>query len=226
MSGDIRRVAISNCIFEGTDRGIRFKTMRGRGGIVEDITVSNIVMQNIVEEGIVLNMRYQKTNIEPLSERTPAFQNIQLSDISIRGAKKGIALYGLEERSVDQLSFHNISIQADKGIDGQYAQNLSFDQIRIKSSSQTPVTFDQCNRINLNGIQLIDPLANSTFFTLSNCQTVKIADCFQTNPIESFLRYNENCKSIYLSNNIITGANKILDGPDPEKISISDMIDQ
>jgi polygalacturonase len=88
MSGDIRRVTISNCVFEGTDRGIRFKTMRGRGGIVEDIRVSNIVMHNIVEEGIVLNMRYHPTDPEPVSDRTPAFRDVHISNISISGAKK------------------------------------------------------------------------------------------------------------------------------------------
>jgi polygalacturonase len=71
MSGGVKRVTISNCVFEGTDRGIRLKTMRGRGNVVEDIRVSNIVMKNIVKEGIVLNMRYAKTDPEPVSERTP-----------------------------------------------------------------------------------------------------------------------------------------------------------
>src|SRR5664280_47771 len=42
MSGGVKRVAITNCVFEGTDRGIRLKTMRGRGGVIEDLLVSNI----------------------------------------------------------------------------------------------------------------------------------------------------------------------------------------
>ena len=37
MSGDIRNVTISNCVFQDTDRGIRLKSRRGRGGVVEDI---------------------------------------------------------------------------------------------------------------------------------------------------------------------------------------------
>ena len=47
MSGGVRRVTISNCVFEGTDRGIRIKTTRGRGGVIEDIRVSNVVMTRI-----------------------------------------------------------------------------------------------------------------------------------------------------------------------------------
>ncbi|MGC2935923.1 glycosyl hydrolase family 28 protein, partial [Enterococcus faecium] len=47
MRGSIRNITISNCIFQETDRGIRLKSRRGRGGIVEDIRVSNIVMDNV-----------------------------------------------------------------------------------------------------------------------------------------------------------------------------------
>lgn len=48
MSGGIVNVTISNCVFEGTDRGIRLKSRRGRGGCVEDIRVSNIVMNKVL----------------------------------------------------------------------------------------------------------------------------------------------------------------------------------
>ena len=47
MSGGVKKVVISNCVFDGTDRGIRIKSTRGRGGVVEDIQVNNIVIINI-----------------------------------------------------------------------------------------------------------------------------------------------------------------------------------
>ena len=39
MSGGARNIYVSNCSFIGTDIGLRFKTTRGRGGIVENIYV-------------------------------------------------------------------------------------------------------------------------------------------------------------------------------------------
>ena len=48
MSGDIRNVTISNCIFQDTDRGIRLKSRRGRGGVIEDIRVNNLIMDNVI----------------------------------------------------------------------------------------------------------------------------------------------------------------------------------
>jgi polygalacturonase len=54
MSGNVKRITITNCVFEGTDRGIRIKTMRGRGGVIEDLLVSNIVMNNMINEGVLI----------------------------------------------------------------------------------------------------------------------------------------------------------------------------
>src|SRR5690606_26462533 len=62
MSGGVKNIAITNCIFDGTDRGIRIKSARGRGGVVEDIRVSNIIMRNIRDQAIVLNTQYAKTD--------------------------------------------------------------------------------------------------------------------------------------------------------------------
>ncbi len=44
-SGGVKNITIANCVFDGTDRGIRIKSARGRGGVVEDVRVSNIVMR-------------------------------------------------------------------------------------------------------------------------------------------------------------------------------------
>ena len=78
MSGSVRKVTISNCVFDGTDRGIRIKSTRGRGGVVEDIRVSNVVMSNIKQEAVVLNLKYSKMPAEPKSERTPIFRNVHM----------------------------------------------------------------------------------------------------------------------------------------------------
>lgn len=224
MSGDIRRITISNCVFEGTDRGIRFKTMRGRGGVVEEVRVSNIVMHNIIEEGVVLNMRYQKTDQEPVSERTPTLRNIHISNISISGAKQGIAIYGLEERSVDHVSFTDMFIQAEKGIWVQYAENLIFNNIQIETPSQNPLNFDKCNNIAITGLKLLAPNNKTTAIQLSDCYNFKVADCFQTAEIETFLMYDDKCKNIFLTNNILKGTKNILDGDNREKIILLNTI--
>ena len=58
MSGGVRRVTISNCVFDGTDSGIRLKSSRGRGGVVEELRVDNIVMKNIQRNAFIFDLFY------------------------------------------------------------------------------------------------------------------------------------------------------------------------
>jgi polygalacturonase len=112
MSGGVKKVVISNCVFDGTDRGIRIKSTRGRGGVVEDIQVNNIVMKNIKEEAITLDMLYSKMPSEPLSERTPVFRNIQISNLTGTNVLIPIKIRGLEESPISDITFTNIRITA------------------------------------------------------------------------------------------------------------------
>ena len=58
MSGGVKNVYVSGCTFIGTDVGLRFKSNRGRGGIVENLFFSDIDMINIPTQAISFNMYY------------------------------------------------------------------------------------------------------------------------------------------------------------------------
>lgn len=121
MSGSIRNITISNCVFEGTDRGIRLKSRRGRGGVVEDIRVNNIVMKDVICP-FILNLYYfcgprgndkyvWDKNPYPITEETPAFRRIHFSNITARDIKASAGfLYGLAEMFVEDITFDNIDI--------------------------------------------------------------------------------------------------------------------
>jgi len=112
MSGSVRKVVISNCVFDGTDRGIRIKSTRGRGGVVEDIRVSNIVMSNIKEEAIVMDLMYSKMPAEPFSERTPVFRNIHISNLTGSNVLIPIKIRGLAESPISNITFNNINLES------------------------------------------------------------------------------------------------------------------
>ena len=114
MSGGVKKVTISNCVFDGTDRGIRLKSTRGRGGIVEDIRVSNIVMSNIKKEAIVLNLKYSKMPAEPKSDRTPEFRNIYVSGVTVRDVNTPIIVVGLPEAPITGIVMRDVYIQNAK----------------------------------------------------------------------------------------------------------------
>lgn len=114
MSGGVRRVTISNCVFEGTDRGIRLKSTRGRGGVVEDIRVSNIVMKDIKKEALVFNLKYSKMPQEPVSDRTPVFRNIHISGVTVNGVQTPIKFVGLEEAPITDIVLRDVQIKDGK----------------------------------------------------------------------------------------------------------------
>ena len=122
MSGGVRNVTISNCIFEGTDRGIRIKTRRKRGGIVENIRVSNIIMEKVICP-FVINMYYKCGTSErdkwvweeipyPISEDTPIIRDIYFSSITARDISAAAGfICGLAEMPVERISFSDINIE-------------------------------------------------------------------------------------------------------------------
>jgi polygalacturonase len=112
MSGGVKKVVISNCVFDGTERGIRIKSTRGRGGVVEDIQVNNIVMRNIKQEAIILDLLYSKMPPEPISERTPIFRNINISHLTGTGVSIPIKIRGLEESPITDITLSDIHIDA------------------------------------------------------------------------------------------------------------------
>ena len=86
QSGGVRNVKIENIVMNGTDKGVFIKSMRGRGGIVEDIKVRNISMINIKREmvGITLLIHTNQSDAhkaQPFSERTPVLRDIEFNDL-------------------------------------------------------------------------------------------------------------------------------------------------
>jgi polygalacturonase len=149
MSGGVRNVRINNCLFLGTDVGLRFKSTRGRGGIVENIFISNVRMTDIPGEAISFNMYYggkapldkegDVTTTErrpaPVSDETPQFRDIYIEDVICRGAQTAVVLQGLPEMPIRGIHLRNVSITAQTGITAMDAQNISLKSIEILNSS-------------------------------------------------------------------------------------------
>jgi polygalacturonase len=209
MSGGVKRVAISNCVFEGTDRGIRIKTMRGRGGVVEDILISNIVMYNMQNEGILITLRYQATQPEPLSERTPSVNNVQISGIIIRAAQRPVALYGLEEMDISQISFSDMQIFSTRGILIENTSGVNFHDIRMEITEGNPLEATDSKKINWDMISVTKPLINMPYLKLTNCQDIKVTNCYQSEDIPLFIGEDERSEKIYVVNNILPGTSML-----------------
>jgi polygalacturonase len=145
MSGGVRNVTVTNCDFRTTDVGLRFKTTRGRGGIVENIRISNVTMSGIKNEAITLDMYYSVgTKVDrsrtphAVTEETPRFRNIHMSNITCDGAGKAMVLRGLPEMPIEAVTLEHASITADEGILCMYARDIHLRDVRVTTRCEKP----------------------------------------------------------------------------------------
>ncbi len=164
MSGGVRKMYVSNCTFIGTDCGLRFKSLRGRGGVVEDIYMDNIRMTNIPTEAIRFNLFYggkmpseeaiqvsgEGENI-PVTEETPQFRNFHFSNIICRGAQAAMLVQGLPEMPVKGLVLENIDISAETGIVCNYGENIRLKNFKLQVKKGNPVSVYNSKKLVLDG---------------------------------------------------------------------------
>jgi len=166
MSGDIRNVTVNNCVFEGTDRGIRLKSRRGRGGVIEDVRISNIVMKGVICP-FIANLYYfcgprgkdkyvWDKNPYPITEETPAFRRIHFSNITAREVSAAAGfLYGLAEMYVEDITFSQVSVAMAKdampGMPAMMAELEPMKQRGFFCSNVRDIQFSQVTVSNHEG---------------------------------------------------------------------------
>jgi polygalacturonase len=166
MSGGVQNVVISNCVLIGTDRGIRLKSRRGRGGVVEIVRVSNLVMDG-VHCPFTMNLYYHcnlakgdrsvsDKNPQPVDDATPAFRGIHFSHISAVNVKIAAGFfYGLAEMPLEDISLSDISIALTGGSDavGIVAEppEMADD---IPSMSQAGFFIRNAHNLRFNSVQI------------------------------------------------------------------------
>jgi polygalacturonase len=183
MSGGVRNVAISNCIFSGTDRGIRLKSRRGRGNAIEDLRVDNIVMDDVLcpmsinlfyECGAEGSSRVTDQSAHPVDDGTPRFRRLRFSNILARRVKYAAGyVLGLPEMAVEDVTFDNISVYLDpdntKGGAPVMAPN-------IPDMCRAGIIVKNGRNIKLRRIDVLDQKGPA--ISITNCQDIGIGDLY------------------------------------------------
>jgi len=127
-SAGINHMLVRRCTFEDTDNGIRLKSMRGAGGLVENIRYTDLRMKH-VENAIVLQLDYVDNNRPDFKgdpTRIPAIHNILLDHLTIEGSRHAGIIHGLPDSPITNITLSDITLQAETDLDVKNADNPSY----------------------------------------------------------------------------------------------------
>ncbi|WP_057937400.1 glycoside hydrolase family 28 protein [Algoriphagus resistens] len=166
MSSGVRNIHVSGCTFIGTDIGLRFKSTRGRGGVVENIWISDIDMVGIPTEAIGFNMFYtgnspvieedqsaedeaRQEDLVPVTEETPVFRNIFMKNITVTDSEVAAFFMGLPEMQLENVRLENAILEAKKGITAIDTDGLELINVRVLGTDGTPLTIYNSQNVNV-----------------------------------------------------------------------------
>lgn len=188
MSGGVKNISVSNCQFLGTDVGLRFKSSRGRGGVVENIYITNISMIDISTEPIHFNLYYggksvvetlEDNDAEPVTEvippvsiTTPTFRNIFIKDVTCSNARKAMYFYGLPEHNIDNINVENVVIHSQLGAEIMESKNITLKNVNIYPQEGAALTLRNVSNVKVEGFTTDSKLP--TVFDISGSRSINV----------------------------------------------------
>lgn len=150
MSGGVQNVKVSNCTYMGTDIGLRFKSLRGRGGEVSGIWIENINMDGIYSDAITFDLLYAQPSFVrsedgtvsapegigpmPVDETTPVFRNISIRNITCSEADGAMNFIGLPEMPIRGIRLENCEIKSKYGILMRFCEDIEMKDVKIHNT--------------------------------------------------------------------------------------------
>lgn len=169
MSGGVRNVVVSRCNFVSTDVGLRFKSRRGRGGVVENIYVRDVAMSDIATEPLLFDLFYGgKSAVEvlesgteeraapvapPVDETTPAFRNIDIRRLNCKGARRAMFFNGIPEMPISGIRVEDTFIASKLGGEIRHSEKIILHNVRITPSEGPALTISHCPKANVASFQ-------------------------------------------------------------------------
>jgi polygalacturonase len=145
MSGDVRNVNVSDCVFKGTGNGLRFKSVRGRGGVVENVKVDHVDMSDIQGVAILFDLFYTSSKDDPnapavVNDGTPTFRHFSINDVTCKSAKQAFQVRGLPERPLEDLNFNHINLVADEAGTIERVDGITLNDVHVTVPGGKTVT--------------------------------------------------------------------------------------
>ncbi len=206
-SGGIRNVVASNIVAQGTDRGIRIKSTRGRGGLLENIRFDNWVIEDTPNPAIEVTNYYTRAPEEPVSARTPVFRNFGISHVTINRCKTAVSIEGLPEMPVEGLRLTDIVATAQEGLRAFNTKGLELHNVRINLQSGIPFLIRDSTNLQLEGVQTRNPKPDAPVVRLDRVKRATVRNSVAWEGTGVFLSVSAESQSgVKLSDNDLSQA--------------------
>lgn len=210
MSSGVKNMHVSGCTFIGTDVGLRFKSKRGRGGVVEGIYISDVDMINIPTNAISFNLYYgglsvsemleqeedlsSQHKIPEVTEETPQFKDISIKNITCKGAYQAIYLQGLPEMNLENVLLENLTMEAENGFVCMDAEGVTVKNLHLITEALPTVNFVNVKDVSISGLAL--PTADEPSISVSGAKTKNVQiDIISNNDLKNILVLDEKVAS-------------------------------
>jgi polygalacturonase len=227
-AGSIRNVVITDCVMHKCLSGFRIRSPRGRGGVVERIRISNIVMDECEEmaikisnffdsiriEGYYSKFRPERHNIEtsrsrkePINEGTPTFQDILFSGLVLGKVREVAIIEGLPERYIRGLVLENMTVTgATGGISCAMVADLTVSNVEVNTLESPAVDAREAERVEVHRLRCARPTTESPLVWLENVSSAFVHGCYVASPGGTYKwLQTERCKTVTVSGNEAPG---------------------
>jgi polygalacturonase len=149
--GGIEDVTVKDCTFDQTDSGIRIKSGRDRGGLLQNLTYENLKMTAVKNPIYIIDFYPERTapkdpateKPEPVTGRTPINKNITIRNVTATGCPTAGTIRGLPEMPINGITLSNVNLSAETGLKIYHARNIRFEDSKITVQQGKPlITYD------------------------------------------------------------------------------------
>lgn len=189
-AGMIRNLYVHDCVFDGTNVGIRLKTRRPRGGGGENLYYKRIRM-NLRSSAFGVDMLGASIDVGKLASRestqkdrfTPLYRNVIVDNILVENAQQFVKIDGLPESPFKNLVLKNAVVNCTKLIRINDAVGILIKNVEVTSKDSliqilngSNITFDHIN-FKVPGNQIITNILGS------GSKDIEFKDCQPSKPV-------------------------------------------
>jgi polygalacturonase len=191
-AGGVRNVVASNIVSTGTEIGIRIKSGRSRGGVVENLRFDNWVIDQPLKDGILVTNYYVRIPEEPVSERTPVFRNIAISNVTVSGAPVVADIQGLPEMPIAGLRLSDLTGSGKRGVQAFNTKGLELHGVKVDAAEGPAFLIRDSSDLELDRVETANVLPSTPVIRLDRVARAQIQPSRELPGTGTFLSTGES----------------------------------